>query len=107
MIKSDMNYNLIYTYGDTLALQYDIGNYTLEEGDSALLSIKRQGQIVLQATISMPGISILQFVISAEDMAKLPVGRYTYDMCINFADGRVYTTDYIRELRIVEVAHEQ
>nr|DAK65093.1 MAG TPA: hypothetical protein [Caudoviricetes sp.] len=106
MIKSDMNYNLLYTHGDTLALQYDIGNYALEDGDSALLSIKRQGEIVLQATISTPGVSILQFIISAEDMLKLPVGRYTYDMCINFADGRVYTTDYIREFRIVEVAHE-
>lgn len=107
MIKSDMNYNLLYTYGDTLALQYDLGEYALEEGDSALLSIKRQGQIMLQATIDTPGLSLLQFIISANDMANLPVGRYTYDMCINFADGRVYTTDYIREFRIVEVAHER
>ncbi len=106
MIKSDMNYNLLYTYGDTLAIQYDLGEFALEDGDSALLSIKRQGQIVLQATIATPGESLLQFVISADDMAKLPVGRYTYDMCIKFADGRVYTTDYVREFRIVEVAHE-
>lgn len=107
MIKADMNYNLIYTYGDTLALEYDLGDFSLQEGDKAVLSIKRQCQLVLEATIDTPGLSKLQFIINADDMAKLPVGKYTYDMCINFSDGRVYTTDYIREFRIMEVAHGQ
>lgn len=105
MIRSDMNNNLMYTYGDTLALEYDLGDFTLQEGDKAVLSIKRQCQVMLEAAIDIPGLSKLQFVISADDMAKLPTGKYTYDMCINFSDGRVYTTDYIREFRIVEVAH--
>ncbi len=107
MIKGDMNYNLIYTRGDTLAIEYELESYKLQQGDIATFSIKQKGRVVLDATIKTPGLSKLLFVISAEDMAKLPVGKYTYDMYIKFADGGiVYSVDYMREFRIVEVAHE-
>lgn len=106
MIISDLNNNLLYTQGDTLALEYDLGGYELQEGDIAELSIKRKGQIMLVAQIDTVGLSVLKFIISAEDMSKLPVGRYDYDMHIKFAYGGVYTTDFPREFLIVGVAHE-
>ncbi len=105
MIRVDINNNIKYSHGDTLALEYCLDNYALEEGDVATLSIKQGEQVMLYCDIDTVGTCNLAFVIPAEDMAMLPVGRYTYDVHIKFADGRVYTFDYVRELRIVEVAH--
>jgi hypothetical protein len=106
VIRIDINNNIRYTYGDTLALEYCLENYVLQEGDVATLSIKQGEQVMLNCDVATAGACKFTFIVAAEDMAMLPVGRYTYDVHIKFADGRVYTFDYMRELLIVEVAHE-
>lgn len=106
MIRVGLNNDIKYSYGDTLAMEYCLENYALQTGDVATLSIKQGEQVMMYCNINTPGERKLTFVISAEDMSKLPIGRYTYDVHIKFADGRVYTFDYMRNLQIMEVAHE-
>ena len=105
MIKSDMYYNLTYTKGDTFAVQYDFGEKSIKGSAVATFSIRNKDTLVLDCSIDATGKSLLLFAICAEDMDKLPSGKYYYDCVIKYADGRKVTLDYLRELRIVEVAH--
>lgn len=105
MIKSDMYYNLIYTKGDTFAVQYDLENYVIPMSAKAVFSIRDKKNTLLDCTIDATNKSLLLFAICAEDMNKLPPGKYYYDCVIQYSDGRKVTLDYIRELKITEVAH--
>lgn len=105
MIKSDMYYNLTYTKGDTFAVQYDLEKYVIPMSAKAIFSIRDKKNTLLDCSIDATGKSLLLFSISAEDMGKLPSGKYYYDCVIQYSDGRKVTLDYLRELRIVEVAH--
>lgn len=106
MIKSDMYYNLTYAKGDTFTVQYDFGEKSIKGSAVATFSIRNKNALVLDCSIDATGKSLLLFSISAEDMGKLPSGKYYYDCVIQYSDGRKFTLDYLRELRIVDVAHE-
>lgn len=105
MIKSDMYYNLLYTKGDNFAVQYDLEKYVVPMSAKAVFSIRDKQNTILDCTIDATNKSLLLFSICAEDMDKIPSGKYYYDCVIEYVDGRKITLDFMRELKIVEVAH--
>ena len=100
-----MYYNLTYTKGDTFCVQYDFDSISIKGSATATFSIRNKDGLVLDCSIDATDKSLLLFSICAEDMDKLPSGKYYYDCVIEYSDGRKVTLDYLRELRIVEVAH--
>ena len=100
-----MYYNLIYTKGDTFCVQYDFGEESIVGSAIATFSIRNKDSLILGCSIDATNKSLLLFSICAEDMDKIPSGKYYYDCVIQYSDGRKITLDYIRELKIVEVAH--
>lgn len=106
MIALDEKNNVYISQGDTLTLKFVLSE-PLGLGDVATLSIRQKNKIpALVASIEGSGVQELEFVIPAEDMEKLPVGRYLYDLKFDYASGERYTADWARELHITSTAHE-
>ena len=108
MIYMDDCNNIAISKGDTLALRFKLSE-PLQEGDIATLTIADTNQIVLQADVSGPTeTNILDVVVSGEDMDKLELNtKYYYDLKFTFADGRVYTADWTKCLKVVNTAHSE
>ena len=107
MITIDQQNNITISKGDTLALRFRLSE-GLQEGDKATLTISSSGGIELQAEVAGPVEKYLDVVVSAEDMAKLKSNyAYIYDLCFTFADGRVFTADWARKLKLVNTAHPE
>jgi len=103
MIALDKENNITISQGDTFAIEFEVDE-PLSADDTAVLSIKKGKETLL--SVSASGSDKLGFVVSKENMARLEVGKYLYDLHFEFANGVRYTTDFVRRLEIVQVAHE-
>lgn len=87
-------YKVLLTQGDSAVLKLGLkdadGNEVkLEEGDTAVLSVKRNlccGDIALQLEISEG-----QFNFTPADTAGMPTGEYWFDVEVRMAGGDIYT----------------
>lgn len=105
MVTQDDQGNISISYGDTFAVKFKL-NKPLSVDDSAVLSLYDGERVVLEQKINGNDTNELKFVVSAEDMSQLEQGVYAYDMHIDFADGRVFTTNWKRKIRLKGVAHD-
>lgn len=105
MISLDKENNITISHGDTLPIEFIIDE-PLSAGDAAVFSIKKGTLTLCSAEYSGEGSTNLSFVISKDDMAKLDIGKYIYDLHFNYAGGVRYTADFVRRLEVVQVAHE-
>lgn len=98
--------NIAISKGDTLALRFNISE-PLQEGDNATFTIADTNQIVLQADVNGPTENnILDIVVPGEEMDKLEINtEYFYDLKFTFADGRIYTADWTKCLKVINTAH--
>lgn len=112
MLVTDRDNNIIFTQGDTFKYCYPI-EQVLKRGDRAILSICNEKKVIAKSNIYSDRFgydedktsTYLNFEISAEEMNRIPVGMYWYDVCIRYADGKRYTTDFKKKLTIVSNAH--
>lgn len=93
-IKGSNRQPIEITRGDSEVFQVSVDingeEYTPELGDRVRFALKKYTNGMLLMEKDVP-ISTMQLVLEPEDTKHLPFGRYTYDMEITFADGRVKT----------------
>ena len=94
-----INDNVIrFTKGDSIALDVDLKNtdgtkYTMQEGDSLKMTIRKSISETPVATVSS---TIPKIIIKPTITSELNAGKYCYDIELITADNDVYTIIGIR-----------
>lgn len=101
MLQIKNNRDLWITRGDDAYLDLEVkqqtfpyDNYELQEGDSAILTVRRSREQDIEGDnpilIQIPLVNG-NFHISPKDTESLDFGNYTYDVQLTFANGYVNT----------------
>lgn len=114
-MEVDKNKGIKIPHGDTFYLPVSFKiketntKYFLAEGESAVLTIKKQlnKTVVKTLTVQGDGSSLVEFKATDEEMKLLDVGSYTYDIFINKANGDTETLiNPPANFTIKEVSHD-
>lgn len=79
------------TRGDTAYLSLDVSDYTFQDGDTAILSVKESidsEDYLFQVDLDMDN---LTFIILPEYTKNLNYGKYKYDVQITTKDNEIFT----------------
>lgn len=97
---------------DTVGIVFRVDGYSMAEDDTTIFSIRQNGMFINQSLVVYSGEAkhdekYIYVDIPAETMKEIPAGSYIYDVLLKTASGRTITLNYPRQLKIMEVAHDE
>lgn len=107
MITIDKYNNISITQHDNAVMNFEVSNYTLNDGDEVLFLAKKsysQEYYDIEIHITEFDSDGSATIFLSEENTRISAGTYKYSICVHTADG-IISTLITADLKIIEGVH--